>query len=77
MRPPYQICYECGRVYPTARDLRKAYRRSYWKATASSVYLPRTRLIVRILAVLTPQASRVTFCQECTHDFLFPSGSHR
>lgn len=54
----YQVCYECAAEYPTARALRRAYRKG-------GAALPGRfrRLFVR--------ASRVYFCPECLHDFLW------
>lgn len=63
----WQYCYECGQEYPTARSLRKAYREQQrqldWSAWDN------------LWRCLTIRAKQIYFCQECTHDFLFPPKS--
>lgn len=65
-RRPYQVCLECGHVYQTAGDLRRAYRREFWNGWRHWGGEPWWRLAWRLL---TARASRIYFCQECTHDF--------
>lgn len=60
----YRVCGECGHVYATARDLRRAYRRAVLRHIPGGVR--RWRLWWRAATV---RASRVSFCQHCAHDF--------
>lgn len=60
----YIVCLECGHIYRTARDLRRAYRREVLRRPGFGA--PRWW---RIWRALTVRASRITFCQECIHDF--------
>lgn len=64
---PYQTCFECGQIYLTARDLRRAYR----AALKRMGYPGWVRMVARLATV---RASRIYFCQECLHDFFW---SHR
>jgi len=65
----FLVCFECNHVYPTARALRRDYRRGYWESTAGSEWGPADPLWHRVWRVLTVRASRIDFCQHCTHDF--------
>lgn len=75
----YLACGECFHVYPTKRDLRRAYRRGHpslrddWRRaswlrdddfTPSRLTMIRWWLRLRLL-----RASRIYFCPECSHDF--------
>lgn len=67
-------CNECGHVYPTARSLRKAYRRAYWqlcggwsKPFGQRGWTP--SLPARLWRMATVRAKSISFCQECVHDF--------
>jgi len=71
----WQYCYECEHEYPTARSLRRAYRRQFWRATGSTVYLPRMPWPQRLWRVVAIRAKRIYFRQECVHDFLLPPKS--
>jgi hypothetical protein len=66
----YQVCLECGHVYPTARALRRDYRREYWRI-ASDDQFGREPVWRRLWRVATVRASRVSFCQHCVHDFVW------
>ena len=59
----YIGCGECGHLYRTACELRRAYRREVLRP---SFGVP---LRWRLWRVLTIRASRISFCQECIHDF--------
>lgn len=60
----YILCGECGHLYRTARELRRAYRRAV---------MTRRRFGVSwwfcLLHAVTVRAGRVSFCQHCIHDF--------
>jgi hypothetical protein len=60
----YISCPECGHLYRTPGELRRAYRRHM--LTRPNWGVP---LWPRLWAALTVRASRITFCQECIHDF--------
>jgi hypothetical protein len=60
----YVLCGECGHLYRTARDLRRAYRREVLSGSGFGIPLWR-----RFWAALTVRADQITFCQECIHDF--------
>lgn len=60
----YIRCFECGHLYRTAGELRRAYRREVMHVP--SLGIPRWRVLVKAATV---RASRVFFCQECIHDF--------
>lgn len=62
----YIFCFECGHVYRTARDLRRAYRREYRRTTVRWGKEPLWR---RVWTLMTVRAKRIDFCQECTHSF--------
>lgn len=64
----WKVCFECGHVYPSARALRRDYRREFWKASGDS-WLGRMPLRARLWRVLTVRASRIDFCQHCLHSF--------
>lgn len=63
VRRGYRWCIECGHVYWTARELRRLYRRSYWRVDAEAP------LWLRLWTVVSVRASRIGFCQYCPHDF--------
>lgn len=63
--PSFLICGECGHVYRTARELRRAYRRQLVLTKMFGV--PWRSIIAR---ALTARARRILFCQHCTHDGL-------
>lgn len=60
----YIGCYECGHVYRTARELRRAYRRQSF--TIPRYDIPWWRITWRALTI---RARDIHFCQECIHDF--------
>lgn len=60
----YITCLECGHLYRTAGELRRAYRRQMFRIPRFGV--PRWRIA---WAALTARAARISFCQECIHDF--------
>jgi hypothetical protein len=62
--PAWRVCPECFHRYRSPRELRKAYRRE-WRAAKRLGY----RWHTRAWMALTARASRITFCQECLHDF--------
>lgn len=77
--PRYIACFECGHVYPTARSLRRAYRRE-WNRLAlsewrSAPWIPPPGFGSKFGAAWVWLRSRfcrardITFCQLCTHDF--------
>lgn len=61
----YIWCFECGHVYRTAGDLRRAYRRQYWE-TSKHFGDPVWRRLWRVAAI---RVKNIHFCQECIHDF--------
>jgi hypothetical protein len=60
----YIRCLECGHLYRTARDLRRAYRRASLAMPAYGV--PWRRIIARAILI---RARNINFCLECIHDF--------
>lgn len=62
--PGYIRCYECGHLYRTARELRRAYRRQSF--TVPRCEVPWWRIGWRALFI---RADKIVFCQECIHDF--------
>lgn len=74
---PYNICGECGHVYWTARQLRRAYRRTLAARMPDQPHRRRWfgydpfDLTWAQLAwySITARASRIYHCQECAHDF--------
>ena len=69
----YIQCFECGHVYRTAGQLRRAYRQEYWRITnpANPFGLKgfEVSLRARLWRILTVRVADIYFCQECTHDF--------
>ncbi|NEA21579.1 hypothetical protein [Actinomadura bangladeshensis] len=65
----YLVCFECNHAYPTARALRRDYRRGSWEASAANEHCRADRLWRRLWRVVTVRASRVRFCPHCIHDF--------
>lgn len=70
----YVLCLECGHIWRTARDLRRAYRRQYWRASKpltlmGAVEFPGIPWWFRAWHVVTVRADKITFCQLCIHDF--------
>src|SRR5678815_2686269 len=63
---PYIVCGECGHVYASKRALRSAYRR---KLRDLNVSLRDFSLQEWWRYLIPPRASRIFFCQECSHDF--------
>jgi hypothetical protein len=70
----YISCFECGHVYRTKGELRRRYlavekqmmrdsfdRYGFWNGVCD--------LMFWLVDVLTKRASRINFCQHCTHDF--------
>lgn len=69
--PGYIGCGECGHLYRTAGQLRRAYRRVIWQMWRYDAQ-PGARLpwLWRTLwRAATVRARRISFCQECIHDF--------
>lgn len=63
----YRICGECFHAYPTARAMRRDYRHASRQA---EFHLPSgTSWWRRAWRLATVRASRITFCQHCTHSF--------
>lgn len=60
----YIFCGECGHVYRTAGQLRRAYRRGVMQGRRYGIPL---RLC--LWRALTVRAKQIFFCQECIHDF--------
>jgi hypothetical protein len=60
----YITCPECGHLYRTARELRRAYRRQLRNGRRWGI--PRWRILLRALTI---RAKKISFCQECIHDF--------
>lgn len=60
----YITCGECGHLYRTARDLRRAYRREVLSRPGFGISLR-----WRLWRAMTIRARRIYFCQECIHDF--------
>lgn len=56
-------CAECGHLYRTAGELRRAYRT---RLAGPALGVPRWRRLWRALSI---RASDISFCQECIHDF--------
>ena len=66
----YIVCTECGHLYPTARSLRRAYRRRLRQDPPRLYETEYTYgLFTWLRLYLTVRADRITFCQECSHDF--------
>jgi hypothetical protein len=67
--PRYRACYECGHLYRSKRDLRRRYRHELRVAyyDGPNERWDRLRLWWWLL---TTRASKVFFCQECSHDFI-------
>lgn len=65
------VCFECGHVYRTPRDLRRDYRREYWRVASMEGAYPAIPLRWRLWRAATVRASRVTFCPHCIHDFVW------
>lgn len=77
---PYLVCFECGHVYWTPRDLLRAYRRNLrreWRISGMrprpypSPYAPSwwAWLVHYVRAYPISRAETIAFCQECIHDF--------
>lgn len=63
----YQVCIECGHVFPTARDLRRDFRKMVWQ------YAKVTPLWSMLWLLISVRASKLASCPHCTHDFMaFP-----
>jgi len=75
----YIVCMECGHLYRTARDLRRAYRRGEWGLLRSSRSQPPIPWVFSnefypsklwvLWHMITVRAKNINFCQECSHDF--------
>lgn len=70
--PGYYGCGECYHLYPTVRSLRRAYRRRL-RQDPPRLHLFGNEYHYGLLAwlrlYLFVRTSRITFCQECSHDF--------
>lgn len=62
----YQVCLECGHVYRTAGSLRRAFRRESWRVARDDPFSRES-----VWRVVMVRASRISSCQECTHDFMW------
>lgn len=62
----YILCGECGHLYRTASELRRAYRREVMRGPR---YFSGPPWWCRAWRALTIRASKIYFCQECIHDF--------
>jgi hypothetical protein len=60
----WHVCGECMHVYPSARALRRDYRREVLRTPRFGV--PLWRLWWRALTIRT---SQIHFCQHCVHDW--------
>lgn len=79
--PAYIICAQCGHLYRTAGELRRAYRRQFYRMARkppefsftqeeSRAIDPGPIPLRRVLWELaTIRAKHIHFCQHCTHDF--------
>ncbi len=61
----YLVCGECFHVYRTAGELRRAYRREFWRVSRRFG----DAWVLRVWRVLTIRAKKIYFCQFCIHDF--------
>lgn len=66
--PGYQRCRECGHLYLTAADLRRAYRETLRAFHDDDVRTWLDQLRYWKACWLT-RAKNIDFCQECVHDF--------
>lgn len=70
----YLRCGECGHLYLTRRELRKAYRRMIWGINGG-LRKPLGQkgwskpLWVRLWDMATVRADKVYWCMECAHNF--------
>lgn len=64
----WQLCAECMHVFPTARALRRDYRRTYWRHTRDDRF-GRVPLWYRLWRAATIRASRINHCPHCAHSF--------
>lgn len=72
----YIRCFECGHVYNTPDDLRRAYRReiegierSYLNNPTGAWFFGLLEECPHIDPLVVPPTEEIYFCQECTHDF--------
>ncbi len=66
----YIVCGECFHVWRTAGELRREYRRQFWRTTSHGWFgTDRPSLVSRVWRVLTVRAKDIYFCQHCIHDF--------
>lgn len=78
----YIGCYECGHLYRTAGELRRAYRRKaaeialsdlrnphHWARTVGTPLATRLAAVASLVRLPFIRAGRIGFCQECIHDF--------
>lgn len=63
--PGFLGCGECGHLYRTRGELRRAYRREFWRVSRT-FHDPLWR---RAWRVLTVREKHIYFCQHCIHDF--------
>jgi hypothetical protein len=71
--PAYIVCFECGHVYRTARELRQEYR-SAWtgflrNAIGDASIGDQLQTAWFWLLSRFARARSITFCQHCIHDF--------
>lgn len=62
----YRVCFECSHVYYTPKDLEEAYHRASMQMIESD---PEAYAEV----VTSLPAEKISFCQACMHDFVFPA----
>jgi hypothetical protein len=66
----YLLCGECGHLYRTKGELRRAYRREFLRINSHGWFgmerLPRWKVWWKILTI---REKDIYFCQHCIHDF--------
>lgn len=73
--PSYIVCGECGHLYRTRGELRRAYRREFWQVSRrwrTSTPFPGDRppgLLSCLRRMIMIKAEEISFCQHCIHDF--------
>jgi hypothetical protein len=71
--PGYLACLECGHMYRTAGELRRAYRAALWRTWHDHrrLFGPDfgSGLAATLWRMATVRASKIYFCQHCLHDF--------
>lgn len=65
----YKRCRECGHVYQTKAELRKAYKYGYWQTRPYVRPLLQGWYLRGLVYTWLMPVSRMAFCPECIHDF--------